>query len=110
AWGSSRATGMFDWDVARPAGPVSDLAYAAFWFAPPDREDSRARIDALLEGYGWDGSFDPVADVRTRRFMAIDEVEHLGRAGYEPARTWLDQNWPDEWRRAMHAYSWGSSD
>lgn len=100
-WRAGHAVGLFDWDDARPAEPVSDLAYAAFWLAPSDRDDSGARIHALLEGYRWDGPFDPIGDIKARRHRAIDEVEHLGRAGHEPAKTWLDQGWPEVWRRAM---------
>lgn len=101
AWHSGEAVGLFDWDSARPAVPMSDIAYAVTWFASHDREDFQTRVDALLEGYGWAGPFDPVEDVRRRRLQAIDEVEHLGRAGYEPERTWVEQGWPETWRKEM---------
>lgn len=101
AWCAEDAIGLFDWDSARPADALSDVAYALTWFARRDREDYSARVDALLDGYGWEGPFDPVADVRNRRLQAIDEVEYLARAGYEPERTWVEQGWPETWRKEM---------
>ena len=103
AWRAGNAVGLFDWDSARPAEPLRDIAYAVHWFAPRDSEGFSARVDALLGGYGWEGTFDPVGDVRLRRFQAIDEVEYVGRAGYEPQRTWVEEGWPEVWRSEMYS-------
>lgn len=102
AWSAGRVTGLFDWDVARPATRESDVAYALYWFAPfdADRAERRrrwlddgagpvARIEAFLDGYGWARDhFDVTASVARRRRLAIAEVEHLARAGLEPYATW----------------------
>ncbi|WP_316288724.1 aminoglycoside phosphotransferase family protein (plasmid) [Clavibacter michiganensis] len=110
AWCDGEAVGLFDWDAARPAAPISDVAYALEWFAPFDDDpaglrlrgltpevDRRARIMAFLEGYRWHGRIDVVDAVLARQQQAIDEVTHLGRAGHEPQATWLAAGWPEKW-------------
>lgn len=114
AWRDGVAVGLFDWDVARPAERISDVAYALEWFAPfvSDREelqrrglgdniDRRARVDAFLEGYGWRESIDVVDEVLRRQRRAIDEVRWLGRDGHEPQASWLKAGWPERWRSKL---------
>jgi Ser/Thr protein kinase RdoA (MazF antagonist) len=113
-WNGGRATGLFDWDAARPSDPVGDVAYALEWFAPFETDATelarrgfleppqrRRRIDAVLDGYGWDGSFDIVEEVSRRQRQAIEEVIHLGEAGHEPHATWVRQGWPVRWRAKL---------
>ena len=110
AWRAGVAVGIFDWDVARPAERVSDIAYALEWFAPfvsdpavlqhrglPHDVDRRARIDALLDGYGWRGTISVVDEVLRRQRRAIDEVVWLGAAGHEPQASWVADGWPERW-------------
>jgi aminoglycoside phosphotransferase (APT) family kinase protein len=105
-----RAVGLFDWDVARPAEPVGDVAYALEWLTPFDDDvdglrlrglspsvNRRARIEAFLEGYQWQGPLDVVDAVLTRQQRAIDEVVWLGRAGHEPQASWVAAGWPVRW-------------
>ncbi|WP_392543000.1 phosphotransferase enzyme family protein [Oryzobacter telluris] len=112
AWRDGAAVGLFDWDVARPAPPTSDIAYALYWFAPFDDDDAelarrglpinvdaRARIDAFLEGYGWTEPFDVLEAVAFRRRQAVDEVIHLGAQGVMPQAQWVDDGWPQQWRK-----------
>ena len=42
AWRAGRAVGLFDWDAARPAEPLSDVAAALLWFtrSTPTRTSS----------------------------------------------------------------------
>ena len=70
AWRDGAAAGLFDWDVARPANRLSDVAYALEWFAPfeDDPNDRRARISAFLGGHG-----------------------------HEPQADWVAAGWPDRW-------------
>ncbi|ROS72299.1 phosphotransferase family enzyme [Curtobacterium sp. PhB130] len=109
-----RVHDLFDWDVARPAEPVSDVAYALEWLAPFDDDvqqlrrrglrpdvDRRGRIGAFLDGYRWDGAFDVVDAVLARQQRAIDEVVWLGRAGHEPQRSWVAAGWPDRWSEKL---------
>lgn len=102
AWRDGRAVGIFDWDAARPGDRKNDLAYALIWLAPftadsdelkrrgftaaPDR---RARIAALLDGYGWSEPFDVVDAAVRRHQQAIDEVVRLGERGHQPHAGWV---------------------
>ena len=116
-WDRNRATGLFDWDDARPAPRLSDVAYALQWIAPffeddaelrrrglPTEVDVMGRAEAFLEGYGWSDPIDVLAVVTARRRQAIDEVTHLGRRGVEPQATWVAQGWPERWLSAMAAH------
>ncbi|GAB2492650.1 aminoglycoside phosphotransferase family protein [Luteococcus sediminum] len=109
-WSDCRAIGLFDWDAARPAERVSDIAYALYWFAPFDVDeielqrrclpigvDSRRRIEAFLDGYGWDESGDLDAVIAARRHRAVDEVVHAARMGCEPQASWIREGVPPEW-------------
>lgn len=111
AWRDGVASGLFDWDMARPASEVSDVAYALYWLAPfdvdeaerqrrhlPETRDATARIEALLDGYGWTGPLDAMRAVADRRAQAVDEVVYLGERGHMPHAAWVDAGWPDRWR------------
>jgi Ser/Thr protein kinase RdoA (MazF antagonist) len=114
AWRDGVAVGLFDWDAARPAAPLSDVAYALEWSTPFSMDpaglrmrgltaevDRRSRIDALLDGYGWEGPIDVVDAVLARQQRAIDEVVHLGRQGHEPHAAWVAAGWPARWRSKL---------
>ncbi|WP_429798298.1 phosphotransferase enzyme family protein [Brachybacterium kimchii] len=114
AWRNGRAVGLFDWDAARPAEPVNDLAYALLWSVPvrirpmPERTASEqlaadARAAALLEGYGWEGPFEVAELAIARHRQAINEVEWLGSHDHEPHASWVREGWPDRWRRELRA-------
>lgn len=115
AWRGGLAVGLYDWDSARPAQRLSDVAYALTWFTPfeadPDDlrrrgvaippQERRERITALLDGYGWTGPLDVVDEVVRRHAQAIDEVEWLGAHGHEPAVSWVSAGWPARWRDGL---------
>ena len=109
AWRNGVAVGLFDWDMARPASRLSDVAYALEWFVPFEDDpaelrsrgfdetlDRRARIAALLDGYGWEGPLD-VAAVTAWQQIAIDEVVYLGGLGHHPQAEWVAAGWPERW-------------
>ncbi|GGL45327.1 hypothetical protein GCM10012283_29940 [Phycicoccus endophyticus] len=111
AWRDGVAIAVFDWDMARPAPEVSDVAYALYWFAPFDVDeaelrhrhlsktfDAHARIEAFLDGYGWTGPLDVMQAVADRREQAVKEVVYLGERGHMPHAAWVDAGWPDRWR------------
>lgn len=113
-WHGHRATGLFDWEAARPAPRLSDVAYALQWSAPFFEDDAElrrrglppdvpvmARAEAFLDGYGWSDPVDVLAVVAARRRRAIAEVRYLGGRGVEPAATWVAQGWPERWLSAM---------
>lgn len=110
AWIDGRPVGLFDWDAARPADRMSDVAYALEYLvpfesaagelahrgfsAPPDRA---ARLDAFLDAYGWSAPFDVVDAVVRRQHQAIDEVVLAGAQGHEPEATWVAAGAPAQW-------------
>lgn len=109
-WRGGRAVGIFDWDDARPAERLSDIAYALEYLTPFETDPAelarrgftsaprrRERIDAFMEGYGWTERFDIVEAVVTRQQQAIDEVVLHGEQGHEPQATWVKQGWPRRW-------------
>jgi len=111
AWSGGVAVGLFDWDSARPAPPLSDVAYALEWLAPFEDDpeellrrgfvgepDRGQRVRAFLDGYGWAEPLEVVEAVVRRQQLAIDEVVHLGRAGHEPHVSWVAQGWPKRWQ------------
>lgn len=110
AWTNGAATGLFDWDEARPAPRVSDVAYALEWLTPFENDpaelarrgfrrkpDRKARIAAFLDGYGWEEPIDVVQVVLARQQQAIEEVVYHGTRGHEPAATWVADGWPTKW-------------
>ncbi len=114
AWRDHRAVGAFDWDAARPAERLSDIAYALEYLAPFETDPAelarrgfrgvpprRERIDAFLDGYGWPEPFDIVETVAARQRQAIDEVVLQGRDGHEPQATWVGQGWPRRWEAKL---------
>lgn len=114
AWRDGIAVGLFDWDDARPANRLSDVAYALEWFAPFEDDptelrfrgfdetlDRRDRIAAFLGAYGWEGPVDVVAAVIARQRTAIDEVVYLGELGHEPQAEWVAARWPDQWKSKL---------
>lgn len=115
AWRNEVAVGLFDWDAARPGDPAEDVAYALLWVTPIEVDPGdeplskheitlrRARARALLDGYGWEGSYDVVEAAESRHEQAIDEVEWLGSHGHEPHATWVAQGWPISWRSRLNA-------
>lgn len=116
AWHDGRAVGLFDWDAARPGSRLNDIAYALTWLTPfesdPDElrrrgftaaPDRRARIEALLDGYGWREPFDVVETVVQRHAQAIDEVVWLGERGHQPHAGWVADGWPARWRSGLDA-------
>ncbi|MEL4356999.1 MULTISPECIES: phosphotransferase enzyme family protein [unclassified Luteococcus] len=112
-WRDGRAIGLFDWDTARPAERISDVAYALYWIAPFDVDaaeldrrglhhtiDAWRRIDAFLDGYAWDETIDIMAEVTARRRLAVREVVEAARAGIEPQAGWLADGIPSAWIEA----------
>lgn len=114
AWQDGMAVGAFDWDDARPAERLSDIAYALEYLTPFETDPAelerrgflgpprrRERIDAFLDGYGWDEPFDVVEAVVERQRQAIDEVVLHGEGGHEPAATWVRLGWPERWQAKL---------
>ena len=110
-WRDGEAVGLIDWDLARPAPALDDVAYALDYLAPlrsdedcvrwhgfdvpPDR---RARVRIFLEAYGTDAygtdayGIDPagiVDAILARRRATIVELRDLAARGVEPQHAWV---------------------
>lgn len=100
-WRGGQIVGLLDFDHARPAPPLFDLAYALEYAAPfrDDAEclrwlgyreppDRRRRIDVFCEAYG--AAVPDVVDrVAEQQRFVLERCEALGRQGIEPQATWI---------------------
>lgn len=94
--------GLIDWDHARPAQPLFDVAYALEYAAPfrddeecvrwlryTSRPDRRRRIEIFCDAYGIAVPDDVVACVIEQQRSILSTCEALGRRGVEPQATWI---------------------
>lgn len=118
-WRGERPVGILDWDYARPADRMHDLAYALEYVAPfqndaeclrwlryPEPADRRHRLELLAATYGLTstvGLIDAVIDVQRD---GIEQVRRLADARYQPQARWVTDGLLDEltqrlaWSRA----------
>lgn len=85
--------GLIDWDLASPARPIMDLAFATWSFGPIHRPDhARAlgapldvvpRIRLLCESYGLGDRRGLLSAVRLRTLASIVAIEAKAGAGEE---------------------------
>jgi aminoglycoside phosphotransferase (APT) family kinase protein len=101
-WRGSEVVGLIDWDMARPAAPLFDVAYA-LEYAAPFRDDSecvrwlrystppdrRRRIEVFCDAYGMPVPEDVAARVAEQQRIVAATCEALGRRGIEPQATWI---------------------
>jgi hypothetical protein len=118
-WGGERPVGILDWDYARPANRLHDVAYALEYVAPfrddaeclrwlryPEPPDRRHRLELFAATYGLtstSGLVDAVIDVQRD---GIEQVSRLADAGYQPQAGWVVDGFLEElhqrvaWSRA----------
>ncbi|MFD3926043.1 aminoglycoside phosphotransferase family protein [Streptomyces sp. NPDC058614] len=100
-WQCNRPVGIIDWDFARPAPRLHDVAYALEYVAPfrddaeclrwlryPAPPDRRLRLERFCRAYGLD-SIEGIVDAviaRQRENAAL--VGKLAEQGHEPQATW----------------------
>jgi aminoglycoside phosphotransferase (APT) family kinase protein len=101
-WRGSEVVGLIDWDMARPAAPLFDVAYA-LEYAAPFRDDSecvrwlrystppdrRRRIEVFCDAYGMPVPEDVAARVAEQQRIVAATCEALGRRSIEPQATWI---------------------
>lgn len=108
-WCGARPAGILDWDYARPAPRLRDVAYALEYVAPfrgdaecvrwlrfPAPPDRRHRLEVFAAAYGLtstDGLVDAVIDVQRD---GIELVRGLARAGFQPQARWVPGGLLDE--------------
>lgn len=113
-WGGDRPVGIIDWDHARPADRLHDVAYALEYLAPfrDDAEchrwlgylqppDRRRRLELFATAYGLtsvEGLVDAVIDVQRR---GIELVRALARAGAQPQARWVADGHAEELERRL---------
>jgi len=100
-WRGDRPVGLIDWDFARPAPPMEDIAYALEYVAPfrddaeclrwlhhPTPPDRRARLEDFCGAYGLDSTAGVVDAVITRQRQTLDHVRQLAERRHEPQAGW----------------------
>jgi aminoglycoside phosphotransferase (APT) family kinase protein len=91
-WDPNGLVGFVDWDMAGPQSVESHLAWVAFAWVPLHArsvvtsegftafDERRARLDAFLDVYGWQGTTNEVLEVLARR---LDQHVRMARATAE---------------------------
>jgi len=103
-WRGSEPIGLIDWDMARPAPRMFDVAYALEYAAPfrDDREcvrwlgypgppDRRRRIEVFCDAYGIPVPQNTAACVAEQQRLVAATCAALARRGIEPQATWIGQ-------------------
>jgi len=107
-WHGGRPIGLIDFDHARPAPPVFDIAYALEYAAPfrDDREclrwlrhsqppDRRRRIEIFCDAYGISVPADITSRVAWQQRLVLQNCQALASQGIEPQATWIREGYPD---------------
>lgn len=113
-WDGSRAIGLVDWDLAHPAAPMGDVAYALEYFTPfrrdefvcddrdgyafPSLPDRRARLRAFASAYGLETATGLVDRVIQRQSETVSHVQQLAERRVQPYRTWVEAGYLDDLR------------
>jgi hypothetical protein len=108
-WHGQEIAGLIDWDHARTAPPMFDVAYGLEYVAPfrSDREsielmghreppDRRRRVEVFCDAYGIDVPADLVGEVARQQRQTADTVEKLAREGIEPQASWVREGYLGE--------------
>ncbi|MCC9311084.1 aminoglycoside phosphotransferase family protein [Kitasatospora sp. RB6PN24] len=110
-WCGSQPIGIIDWDHARPAQRLHDVAYALEYAAPfrddaecvrrlryPQPPDRRRRLEVFASAYGLTDTAGLVDAVIGVQEEDIDAVRRLAEQGHEPQATWVAEGHLDELR------------
>lgn len=107
-WRGQRIIGLIDFDHARPAPPIFDIAYALEYAAPfrddseclrwlhyPQPPDRRRRIEIFCDAYGITVPGDIVGRVAWQQRLVLEHCQALARQGIEPQATWIREGYLD---------------
>lgn len=110
-WNGDAIVGLIDWDHARPASPLFDIADALEYVTPfrddeecvrwlhyPGPPDRGRRVRVFCDAYGIPVPGDVVSLVAERQRAGLSTCETLGRRGVEPQATWVRQGYLDTLR------------
>lgn len=108
-WQGERPVGILDWDYARPASRIHDIAYALEYVAPfrddaeclrslryPEPPNRRHRVELFAGTYGLtstSGLVDAVIEVQRD---GIEQVSTLANAGTQPQIDWVAEGHLEE--------------
>lgn len=108
-WRGRRPVGVIDWDHARPAPRLHDIAYALEYAAPfrdaaeclrwlrYPRPPSRShRLEVFATAYGLTDTTGLVDAVLAVQQHGIEAVRLLAEQGQEPQATWVAEGYLDE--------------
>jgi aminoglycoside phosphotransferase (APT) family kinase protein len=103
-WRGHEVVGLIDWDMARPARPLFDIAYGLEYVVPfredeecvrwlryPGPPDRRRRTEIFLDACGMPAPAKVAACVAEQQRMVAATCEDLGGSGIEPQATWIRQ-------------------
>jgi hypothetical protein len=101
-WRGPDPVGLIDFDHARPAPPVFDIAYALEYAAPfrddddcrrwlryPRPPDRRRRIEVFCDAYGIAVPGDLTGRVAWQQRLVLQTCKALAGQGIEPQATWV---------------------
>jgi Phosphotransferase enzyme family len=107
-WRGDQVVGLIDFDHARPAPPIFDIAHALEYAAPfrddaeclrwlryPQPPDRRRRIEIFCDAYGIAVPGDIVDRVAWQQRLVMRNCEALARQGIEPQATWVRHGYLD---------------
>ena len=110
-WRGTEPVGIIDWDHARPAPRLHDVAYALEYTAPfrddatclrwlryPQPPDRRHRLEVFAAAYGLTDAAGLVDAVIAVQEADIEAVRRLAEQGHEPQATWVGEGVLDELR------------
>jgi hypothetical protein len=105
-WHGGEVVGLIDWDMARPAAPMFDVAYAleyavpfrddedcVRWLGYPGPPDRRRRIEVFCDAYDVPVPDDVAACVAEQQRTVAAACAALGRRGIEPQSTWIGEGY-----------------
>ncbi|HEY7265388.1 MAG TPA: phosphotransferase [Trebonia sp.] len=114
-WQGGRIAGLIDFDHARPAPPLFDIAYALEYAAPfrddseclrwlryPLPPDRRRRIEIFCDAYGIVVPVDITGRVAWQQRLVLRHCRALARQGIEPQATWVREGYLDTIRRRIN--------
>jgi hypothetical protein len=108
-WQGNQPVGIIDWDFARPAPRLHDVAYALqyvapfrddaeclCWLAYPAPPDRRRRLERFCAVYGLSSTAGIVDAVIRRQHGNLALVRRLAEHGHQPQATWLAEGFLTE--------------
>jgi len=114
-WHGERIAGLIDFDHARPAPPVFDIAYALEYAAPcrddfeclrwlryPQPPGRRRRIEIFCDGYGIAVPQDIASRVAWQQRLVLQHCQALASHGIEPQATWVREGYVDTVRARIN--------